>query len=132
MVTYDLLVHAAGGSFELKGRKASRLGVTPLRLEAVHSRSEEAVEGDERILALGLSERMSVVFESKGRVDFSSVSKRVSPYRTVRVSGERRATHVPMLIRTGCCRCHYYHLRGHPSSRPREPQRHHHQQSDFA
>lgn len=132
MVTYDLIVHAAGGSFELKGRKASRLGVTPLRVEAVHSRAEEAVEGDEKVLALGLSERMSVVFESKGRVDFSSVSKRVSPYFNVCVLAERRSAHVPMLIRAGCCRCYYYQLRGHPSPRACEPQRHHHQQSHLA
>jgi DNA damage-binding protein 1 len=85
MVTYDLSVDADSTTLVLKGRKASRLGVSPLALTAVHSsaKADEANDG-ERIVALGLSERMSVVFESKGRVDFSSVSKRVSTLQAIR------------------------------------------------
>ena len=82
LVTYDLSASAGeNGKLVVLNRKASRLGQAPLRLEAVHSSVEGAAEEQgERILALGLSERMSVIFESKGRVDFSSVSKRVRPF----------------------------------------------------
>lgn len=84
LVVYELaLADVVGGIKEL-GRKASSLGTRPLKLEPIPAWQG----GEERVVAIGLSERMSVIFESKDRLDFSSVSKRVgrrsfnSPTRT--------------------------------------------------
>lgn len=89
MINYDMVIGHRTGTMVIKSRKASRLGISPLRLTATHT---EPNEQGERIVALGLSERMSVVFESKGRIDFSSVSKRVSrlSWRRCRPSSQCR------------------------------------------
>lgn len=57
----------------VKSRKVSSLGTRPLELHPV-----QGWEGEEQILAVGLTERMSVLFGSKDRVDFSAVSRKVS------------------------------------------------------
>lgn len=54
------------------GRKLSTLGTRPLQLHPIDW------SGDEQILAVGLAERMSVIFGSRERVDFSSISRKVS------------------------------------------------------
>jgi DNA damage-binding protein 1 len=73
LVVYELaLADVVGGIKEL-GRKASSLGTRPLKLESIAAWQG----GEEKIVAIGLSERMSVIFESKDRLDFSSASKRV-------------------------------------------------------
>jgi DNA damage-binding protein 1 len=83
LVVYDLaLADVVGGIKEL-GRKASSLGTRPLRLEPV----KVWQGGEENVVAVGLSERMSVIFENKDRLDFSSVSKRVSRRRVRQLMG---------------------------------------------
>lgn len=72
-----LLAGLSDGSlvvYELDGltvtsKKVSSLGTRPLDLHPVEW------EGDEKILAIGLTERMSAIF-AKDRVDFSSVGKK--------------------------------------------------------
>ena len=89
MINYDIAIGNGVGTMAVKSRKASRLGISPLNLTATHTGANEQ---GERIVALGLSERMSVVFESKGRIDFSSVSKRVGclSWRRSRLSSRCR------------------------------------------
>jgi DNA damage-binding protein 1 len=72
MIVYDLALSDQGGGLEVKGRKPSSLGTRPLAISAISSQ-----DGDEKIVAVGLSERMSIIFESRDRVDFSSVSTKV-------------------------------------------------------
>jgi DNA damage-binding protein 1 len=81
MVVYELEQSDQGGGVKNVSRKASSLGSRPLILCPVDSFHL----GSENIIAIGLSERMSVVFESKGRIDFSAVSKKASV--TVRGNG---------------------------------------------
>lgn len=69
LVTYDLDVES--GDLIVRGRKASSLGTQPLSL---HSITGSTSNGDEKLLAIGLSERMSILFESRDRVEFSSAS----------------------------------------------------------
>ena len=76
MVIYDIEQSEKGGGLTIKGRKASSLGTRPLRLCPI----EGAVGSEEKIVSVGLSERMSVIFEARDRVDFSSVSKKVTLY----------------------------------------------------
>jgi len=73
MVVYDLEISSEGGGVKSTSRKSSGLGSRPLKLFP----TQEFVQGDETIIAVGLSERMSLIFESKGRIDFSSVNKKV-------------------------------------------------------
>ena len=72
MVTYDIAIVDSAASAAMTGRKASSLGTRPLRLCEVSGECE----GDQ-MLAVGLSERISLVFEAKDRIDFSSVSRKV-------------------------------------------------------
>lgn len=69
MITYELQLFTG-----VKGasKKVSSLGMRPLSLCRI-----DLVDAKEKTICVGLSERMSVVFESKGRVDFSSASKKV-------------------------------------------------------
>lgn len=84
MVTYDLELLAQDapevkdrGQVVVKGRKASSLGSRPLSL----CPTPGMTVGDDSVVAVGLTERMSVVFQSKDRLDFSSVSYKVSPLK---------------------------------------------------
>ena len=72
MITYRL-DQAAGGGLAVSDRKSSSLGTRPLQLRPV----EGLKNGGDDIVAVGLSERMSIIFESRGRVEFSSVTKKV-------------------------------------------------------
>ena len=74
MTVYDLVLSAEGGCVKSTGRKSSGLGSRPLRLFPV----KEFTQGEETVVAVGITERMSVIFENKGRIDFSSVNKKVS------------------------------------------------------
>ncbi len=74
MIIYDIEHGNEGGGLMVKGRKASSLGTRPLRLCPVTGASHS----EEKIVSVGLSERMSVIFEGRDRIDFSSVSKKVS------------------------------------------------------
>lgn len=78
LITLDLAIDSG---IKNMGRKASKLGSRPLRLFPISE-----WQGDERIAAVGLSERMSVIFETKGRIDFSSVGQRVS-FRSAKADG---------------------------------------------
>ncbi len=69
LLTIDLALEP----LSLIGRKISKLGSRPLRLERIVD-----WQGDEQVVAIALSERMSVIFQTKDRIDFSSVSRRVS------------------------------------------------------
>ncbi|WVF68077.1 hypothetical protein IAT40_002840 [Kwoniella sp. CBS 6097] len=72
LVVYDLETSGPNGQLEIKSRKVSSLGTRPLGLFATKG---PQVAGDE-IIAIGLTERMSVIFNSKDRVDSSSVSRK--------------------------------------------------------
>ena len=72
MIIHDIEIPGDAGNLIVKGRKASSLGSRPLRLCSTMS----ATKGEEKIIAVGLSERMSVIFEARDRIDFSSVSKK--------------------------------------------------------
>lgn len=75
LVTYDLQLSDDGpGGIVVAGRKASSLGTQPLRLCAIRDWQSD----DEQVVAIGLSERTSVLFESRNRIDFSSISKKAS------------------------------------------------------
>lgn len=75
LVTYDLQPSDDGpGGILVAGRKASSLGTQPLRLCGIRDWQSE----EERVVAIGLSERTSVLFESRNRIDFSSISKKAS------------------------------------------------------
>ncbi len=69
----DIAVDSDSGEISTSNRKVSSLGTRPLQLCPISSHSN----GDENVIAIGLSERMSVVFEARDRIDFSSVSKKV-------------------------------------------------------
>ncbi|WVW86882.1 hypothetical protein I302_108937 [Kwoniella bestiolae CBS 10118] len=72
LVIYDLEPSGDNGQVSVKSRKSSSLGNRPLTV----CPTTGPVVGDDRVVAVGLSERMSVVFESGDRVDFSSVSRK--------------------------------------------------------
>lgn len=75
LVTYDLQPSDDGpGGVVVANRKASSLGTQPLRLCAIKGWQSE----EEQVVAVGLSERTSVLFESRNRIDFSSISKKAS------------------------------------------------------
>lgn len=74
MVIHDIEQSVDGGGLESVGRKASSLGSRPLTLQPIDS----FPHGEDSIIALGLTERLSIIFENKGRIDFSTVSKKVS------------------------------------------------------
>ena len=71
LVTYDIGGAEAIGGLTFIGRKSSSLGTRPLTLHPITGTTET---GEEELLAIGLSERTSVLFESKDRVEFSSVN----------------------------------------------------------
>jgi DNA damage-binding protein 1 len=73
MAIYDVELGAEGGGVKVTNRKASGLGTRPLQLLS----TQALRNAEETILAVGLSERLSVVFESKGRIDFSTVNRKV-------------------------------------------------------
>lgn len=94
MVVYDLELDSNGGGVKTFNRKASGLGTRPLQLMPV----TEINNNEETIVGIGLSERMSVVFESKGRIDFSTVNRKVSTDVWTRLIKE-------------CHRCHEHECR---------------------
>ncbi|KAK8849708.1 hypothetical protein IAR55_005043 [Kwoniella newhampshirensis] len=73
LVIYDLEPSGDNANVVIKSRKASSLGTRPLSLSPTDGPTSG---GDDTIIAVGLTERMSVVFQSKDRIDFSSVSKK--------------------------------------------------------
>lgn len=79
LCTYDLEPSSEGGGVSVKGKKVVSLGKRPLRLFPVEGAPGGGVE---KMVAVGLTERASIIFESKDRVDFSSISKRVSLHST--------------------------------------------------
>lgn len=85
MIIYDVDLSGEGGGLSVKGRKASSLGTRPLRLCPASSSSNS----EERIVAVGLSERMSVIFEGRDRIDFSSVSKKVRMHYLILAKAHR-------------------------------------------
>ncbi|OCF33570.1 hypothetical protein I316_04642 [Kwoniella heveanensis BCC8398] len=83
LITYDLEPSGTNGKIEVKARKTSSLGIRPLTICLANG---PQVAGDE-IVAIGLTERMSVIFNSKDRVDSSSVSRKdISAAATVKSS----------------------------------------------
>ena len=72
MIIYDIDMTGDAGTLIVKGRKASSLGTRPLRLCSTMT----SANGEEKIMAVGLSERTSVIFEARDRIDFSAVSKK--------------------------------------------------------
>lgn len=74
LVVYDL------DGVSVKSRKVSSMGTRPLELHPI-----QGWEGEEQISAVALSERMSVIFGSKDRIDFSSVSRKVSKCVEIRL-----------------------------------------------
>ncbi|WWD20338.1 hypothetical protein CI109_104814 [Kwoniella shandongensis] len=73
LIIYDLEPSGDNANIVVKSRKASSLGMRPLNLCPVEGATGSA---DEQVVAVGLTERMSVVFQSKDRIDFSSVSRK--------------------------------------------------------
>jgi DNA damage-binding protein 1 len=69
LITYD--IDASEDGYSTTGRKASSLGNQPL---ALHPIQGSTTSGDEKLLAIGISDRMSILFENRDRVEFSSVS----------------------------------------------------------
>lgn len=72
---HDLDTSDSGDAGELmvKSSKSASLGLRPLVLHPC-----ESTHGDEKVISVGLTERMSVIFESKDRVEFSSVNIKAS------------------------------------------------------
>jgi DNA damage-binding protein 1 len=70
LITYELGA-TADGKLSMTGRKVSSLGSQPL---ALHSISGTTLSGDEQLLAVGLTDRMSILYGSRDTVEFSSVS----------------------------------------------------------
>lgn len=98
MVVYDLELSSEGGGVKCTGRKSSGLGSRPLKLFPV----EEFVQGEETIIAVGISERMSVIFENKGRIDFSSVNKKVRQCEVISSFQDVTAATGTSLSQDGC------------------------------
>lgn len=73
LVIFELEQGETGGGLVVKNRKISSLGTRPLQLCPITVGGKQ----DETIIAVGLTERMSVIFEARDRVDFSSVSLKV-------------------------------------------------------
>jgi hypothetical protein len=67
---FDLDQSSAQPTLTLRERKISYLGTQPLTLHPVQSRT---ASGDE-LLAIGLSDRTSIIFLNGDKIDFSSVS----------------------------------------------------------
>ncbi|WWC92848.1 uncharacterized protein L201_007809 [Kwoniella dendrophila CBS 6074] len=72
LVIYDIEPAGPNDEVVVKARKASSLGNRPL---TVCPTSGPGVGGD-KIVGVGLTERMSIIFESGDRIDFSSVSRK--------------------------------------------------------
>jgi hypothetical protein len=72
LVTYEFDFDTSTDDTEvtLRDRKISSLGTRPLTLHPIQSRT---ASGDE-LLAIGLSDRTSIIFLNSDRIDFSSVS----------------------------------------------------------
>lgn len=73
LVTYDLNL-ALSTNFR-KGRTASSLGLRPLLVTPLQYKSDKF---EEQVVAAGISDRLSVVFESRGHLEFSASGKKVS------------------------------------------------------
>lgn len=73
-VTYELEPSDDISGISVLAQKTSSLGTRPLRLCPV----DDWTRGEETVVAIGLTERMSVIFEARDRIDFSSVSRKVS------------------------------------------------------
>lgn len=67
--------HASIKSGLTKGRLVSSLGSRPLHVAPLDLRSDRF---EERVVAAGISDRLSVVFESRGHLEFSASGKKVS------------------------------------------------------
>ncbi|WWC95424.1 hypothetical protein V866_002287 [Kwoniella sp. B9012] len=72
LVIYDLEPSGPNDEIIVKSRKSSSLGNRPLSICPTNG----PVVGDDKVIGIGLSERMSVIFESGDRVDFSSVNRK--------------------------------------------------------
>ncbi|ORY34709.1 CPSF A subunit region-domain-containing protein [Naematelia encephala] len=81
-----LTLHIAlDSTISLIGRKASSLGTLPLKLceipkanvvTEIDMEAGNKGENEEQLVSIGLSDRMSVIFETNDRIDFSSVSRK--------------------------------------------------------
>nr|XP_018260261.1 uncharacterized protein I303_07178 [Kwoniella dejecticola CBS 10117]OBR82419.1 hypothetical protein I303_07178 [Kwoniella dejecticola CBS 10117] len=72
LVVYDLEPSGPNGEVNSKSRKVTSLGNRPLNIEPT---TGPTVSGD-KVIGVGLTERMSVIFESGERIDTSSVSRK--------------------------------------------------------
>ncbi|OCF61827.1 hypothetical protein L486_01489 [Kwoniella mangroviensis CBS 10435] len=72
LVIYDLEPSGPNNEIVVKSRKSSSLGNRPLSI----CPTTGPVVDDDKVIGIGLSERMSVIFESGDRVDFSSVNRK--------------------------------------------------------
>ncbi|ORX37687.1 CPSF A subunit region-domain-containing protein [Kockovaella imperatae] len=72
MITYDLEPSGDQGEIVMKGKRLASLGNRPLKL----CQTAGLAVGEDQIVAVGLTERMSVVFESSDRIDFSTASRK--------------------------------------------------------
>ncbi|WRT69742.1 uncharacterized protein IL334_006733 [Kwoniella shivajii] len=72
LVICDLEPSGPNGEIVVKSKKASSLGTRPLLVCPTNGPDV----GGEKVIGVGLSERMSVIFESGDRLDFSSVSRK--------------------------------------------------------
>lgn len=72
---YDLDKNDMGGvdGLVVKSSKTTSLGLRPLALHPC-----EITGGGEKVISVALTERMSVIFESKDRIEFSSANIKVS------------------------------------------------------
>nr|WVH01967.1 DNA damage-binding protein 1 [Naematelia aurantialba] len=86
LLNLDISIES-GDSTTLVGRKVSSLGSHPLRLcriaaagashaGEIHNGELQKGAKEEQVVAIGLSDRMSVIFETNDRIDFSSVSRK--------------------------------------------------------
>ncbi|KAL7425176.1 hypothetical protein Q5752_000864 [Cryptotrichosporon argae] len=73
LVTYDVeqTADADGTGFVVRARKASSLGAWPLYISAVDVTSE-----GENIVGLAVSDRLSVLYENRGRIDSSASGRK--------------------------------------------------------
>ncbi|WVQ75561.1 hypothetical protein IAR50_005188 [Cryptococcus sp. DSM 104548] len=71
LVTYDISIN--NGDLVLQSRKSSSLGSQPLILFPALSPQNQ---DEPRIISIGTTERMSVIFESNARTEFSSVNRK--------------------------------------------------------
>lgn len=87
LVVYDVDQSDSAGGLAVTNRKASSLGTRPLSLQAI---SGHTPNGEEQLVAIGLTERTSIVFETHDRIDTSSISRKdVTAATSINLDGER-------------------------------------------